>query len=1138
MTKKKYYAVAIGKVPGIYSDWESCNEQVRGFSHAKYKSFANEEACRQWYLQQTGKTLSAEVTPDTENELIKNVDDDMQLVLERLADKLKKARSHNPVVSQSVEEYCQTYFFEELSPEQKEAVGQIDGKFLLFAVPGSGKTTVIIARTGYLLHGRHNHSISPSSLITMTFTKAAAQEMKERYSDKFSNDKELIPKFCTIHSFCYNEILPVLKRAGYSLPSHLLGDEEKYQDSEGKWHKRCWNSDDIVKNALKSMKKTGFTLEEREILATAITNLKNRMVLVKDIPDKTISLQNQEISIKSFYNAYEKVLHQYDYYDFDDMLRYSVEGLEKHPEVLTELQNRYQYWNIDEAQDNSLLQNTLLQLLIGNQGNLFVVGDDDQSIYAFRGASPKSLLKYGIDKTVQLMVMGTNFRSDNLIVDMSREFIQENKVRADKEMHANLCDVPGQIDFYVLLPSQTNQYRYIIKRASQHTSEKESLAVIYRQNISALPVAMWLKRNKISFSMSKKISEILQNRIISDAIAIIDFVVHPESFKLFKVCCRKIFPLINVKSGQWKIWLKQLEKQHNRFPKESIFRFLKEKIDFGNYKEEIVSYSQEFKKFRERIAGVSTYEALCALLKETEYLTIKKEKFSDRLRWYALLSAAEAWPNQREFIEAIHDLNTSQREASEQSFITLTSMHGSKGLQFDEVLIIDALEPPAHSSDEHSIINIDQEEERRLFYVAMTRAKQRLSFLTVQAYHGNVETASHFIAEAAYAYESVSNQYAYPQKPVETKELHSECVECKLESDAYYAVRIGRHPGIYTNWQECKEQIDHFSGAIFKKFDIREEAQAYLDLGDVELERISCHFLDNFLVPAIQYPFNRPIDLPVCINQALLQLFGVSSLRQLNANKIEKLRNEGIYFKYDLKQKMDYHGHEENYVLTYFPLHFYKSWLPLSWCASKNLLSPELYVLELGPGPGTSALALISFYSHLARENNERKFSIHYDGIETEEGFIKIFDFFVKSIRSYLPENLSVDVRLHQGTIYNRLPAVKDCSVDLFIESNVLNVNEKISSGNILSIVQHIKRCLKNRGQSILIEPRVRASSDVINIWKYFSADSQWNTILKPETASVDIGGISVLKDIYALGLRHYPLKKHSFITAVYEKEV
>lgn len=243
MAKKCFYAVVKGHNPGIFQDWDSCEKSIHGYSGQKYKGFSNKEDAIEWYKNNGGDmSLISEVYNNTDDivnkeccleyERDKSIYDTSQSDTVLISNELqKKVRQYNcsaDEIEYDLNQFCERYpQFQGLSIAQKNAVQTMKGKSLLFAVPGSGKTTVLIARTGYLLYGQKKCHIFPDMLMNLTFTVAAAREMATRFESIFDVPKNGVPSFSTIHSFCWNEILPLLVKEGFHVPSNLVNTNKE-----------------------------------------------------------------------------------------------------------------------------------------------------------------------------------------------------------------------------------------------------------------------------------------------------------------------------------------------------------------------------------------------------------------------------------------------------------------------------------------------------------------------------------------------------------------------------------------------------------------------------------------------------------------------------------------------------------------------------------------------------------------------------------------------------------------------------------------------------------------------------------------------------------------------------------------------
>ena len=541
MAKKNFYSVVSGYNAGIYEDWKTCEKNIKGFSNAKYKGFSHFEDAVNWY-KENGGDISCLPDQYIEKIFVKSP-------------KVISSSNSQDKLNDDFENFLVKYGFENLNTVQKNAVKTVDGKSLLFAVPGSGKTTVIIARVGYLLYGQKELSITPDMLVNVTFTRAAAAEMAERYAKKFIKaESSEIPIFKTIHSFCWNEIIPELQLRGFPMSQNLINTDPQenfkimHSDADNfPSQKSIFNTIySILKSVLQYFNLPVKDDTVREKIICTITTIKNRQITYEEYKNKVITIKSIPYSVAKIFDTYQAELNNRQCMDYDDILIYSLEGLKQYPEVLEKIQNKYFYWSIDEAQDNSKLQNELISLLVGDKRNLFIVGDDDQSIYSFRGADPKLFLEYKTKTSVKTMVMNINYRSGKNIVDVAKNFIDKNICREPKEITANEKSDLGRINFFTALPTAFHQYRHILKRAANCIRNGKSLAVIYRLNVSSFPVMFWLKKYGINFNVKKDYQEIAYGKVFRDVIRLMTFATDLSDFEAFKNC--RYILKINLKS--------------------------------------------------------------------------------------------------------------------------------------------------------------------------------------------------------------------------------------------------------------------------------------------------------------------------------------------------------------------------------------------------------------------------------------------------------------------------------------------------------------------------------------------------------------------------------------------------------------
>lgn len=608
-------------------------------------------------------------------------------------------------------EFCAKYHVR-LNDQQSTAVQRVNGATLLLAVPGSGKTTVIVARTGYLLHVV---GIDPRNILTITFTKAAAREMKERFIKKFGEVNGLVPHFSTINSFCLSVIKTCAREKHITIPELVPNNEPIIRDI-ARTMMRDYPSDSTIKS-----------------LAQSIGKVKNELME----NDQIKQIEEEGIDFYEFYLKYKAHLTDNGLMDFDDQLLMANELLDTYPDILARAKKQYRYISLDEAQDTSLVQHRIVQKLVGKDGNIFMVGDEDQSIYGSRGAYPEALLSFESDyNNASIIYMETNFRSDQKIVLAANQFIKRNKERHDKNMHPNSTE-EGKINFVPLqdMKSQPHMVFDAIRKAL--AAKDHTLAILYRNNYSAIPIINLLQKAGLGVRTRDAAGIFLTNFVVSDILTFFRFAKDQTNLQLFRQLYYKLG--LYLKSSV----VQSIEETMARQPCRSAL------IPLTHYGR-ISAQSRQILRYMDELPKMSPLDGIDSILWNIGYMDNWLQRKIDEgasesslmLKVNILKLVAMEYKTVDEFLTAIDRIRDYQGDPD--SNVTLSTIHSSKGLEFDQVVLVDVFNgvlPTISNTKEEK----DEEEEARLFYVGTTRAKHQLDIVVLNAMFGQALEVSEFL---------------------------------------------------------------------------------------------------------------------------------------------------------------------------------------------------------------------------------------------------------------------------------------------------------------------------------------------------------------------------------------------------------
>lgn len=445
-------------------------------------------------------------------------------------------------------------------------------------------------------------------------------------------------------------------------------------------------------------------------LAQTITYIKNMQLSEEQI--RELKTSGSSLAVEKMYRAYQEYLKENYRMDYDDQILFAHQLLSNLKPVREHFRTQFPYVCVDEAQDTSKIQHEVIRLLAGESRNLFMVGDEDQSIYGFRAAYPRALLDFR--KTypgAEVMFLETNYRSAQKITDLAAKFIAGNKKRYEKKMRPARTE-KGTAEV-VTLKRRAMQYDWLVE---QLKSENRETAVLYRNNDSAIPVLYALQKAGIPCRRRSVDTLFFQNRIVQDAVKIMQFALHPDSKDLFWDLYYKFGVRITKKAAY-------VASRHPSWSSaDPLLHALEISDELGKKKrEDVHALRMKFQRMRQRnLAG----EAVSAIRFQMDYKNADSEKL------FLLQALTDPEETIEHFLLKLEDLEqafgrtqSQGRKAEEDASVVLSTIHASKGLEYPRVILIDAVSDILPAADN------DLEEERRIFYVGMTRARDVLTML-------------------------------------------------------------------------------------------------------------------------------------------------------------------------------------------------------------------------------------------------------------------------------------------------------------------------------------------------------------------------------------------------------------------------
>lgn len=558
------------------------------------------------------------------------------------------------------------------------AIQHKDGPALVVAGPGSGKTSVLCGRIKWLIDG----GCAPGRILVITFSRAAAENMQIRFK-KYTNSSFDVC-FSTFHSFFFS----------------ILRDCYHYTTDN--------IADILIKRKILRQILSNFTINASNELIDALIkriSLYKNSVMTRDFLDDT------NIDTKTFIKIFEEYntsMHSYDKIDFDDMVTYCLNVLQNNQIIRNRYINKYDYILVDEYQDINGMQQAIVDLLLNESKNLFCVGDDDQSIYSFRGSDPGIMVSFtNRYESAKIYYLNCNYRSTKDIVELSSTLIRENSNRIDKNLYSDM-----KVDSQVVINGFRDSFlqnSYIISQLKKIIAKKENAAVLYRTNREYLGLLIHLKKENLKCNLSEPVTNIFESQPFTDFMHYIKM-AHGDKIELddFIAVMNKPVRYLSRKSiVGTDIDLKNLMKTQE---KDYVVRNLKKmQKDL-----EMIKKMDMFSAFNFFRYGIGYEEYL---ITGKQYNKALMDELQDLMR---LFHGAE---------EILEYMGSFEREYSSKKNnldcnINIMTYHSSKGMEFDNVIIPDLNEGRVPSSK--AVEACQLEEERRMLYVAMTRAKKNL----------------------------------------------------------------------------------------------------------------------------------------------------------------------------------------------------------------------------------------------------------------------------------------------------------------------------------------------------------------------------------------------------------------------------
>ena len=585
----------------------------------------------------------------------------------------------------------------QLNNQQVEAVRATEGPVLLLAVPGSGKTTVLVNRLGYMLYVK---GIDPANILTLTYTVAATRDMAERFTALFGEDISDRLEFRTINGICAKIIAHYGRLIGKT-SFELITDEK----ISGK----------LLTDIYVKIMKDYPTESDIKAVRTLITYCKNMMLEPKEIKELG---ENEGIGLLDIYESYNRELKARSLMDYDDQMIYAYRMLKGSKDLLEFYRDKYRYICVDEAQDTSKVQHMIIALLSGDKGNLFMVGDEDQSIYGFRAAYPDALLHFEKEhKGAKVLIMDKNYRSNAKIVETADRFIQKNFSRHEKHMCATR-EAESDISF-ISLSTRESQYKYLLEMAKD---VKTQTAVLYRDNESILPLVDLLLRENVPYRIKNADMAFFTHRVVVDAVNILKFCLNPSDPELFMRIYFKFQTFLRKPDAE--AMCRIADDRHIGILDAAEY------IDINKH---VLGNVRALRTHFRNMASETTYKAINRIDRFMGYGDYLRDNNIDDNKLFILKMLSKNEPTIEGFLGRLEELRQilTDGETNYRSKLILSTIHSSKGLEYDTVYLMDVINGVFPSK----IISFksaspkekrDYEEERRIFYVGITRAKDKL----------------------------------------------------------------------------------------------------------------------------------------------------------------------------------------------------------------------------------------------------------------------------------------------------------------------------------------------------------------------------------------------------------------------------